>query len=150
MVLCPFAQHAWLFFLSRGVVGIGTASYSTIAPTVLGDLFVRDQRTCVLAIFYLFIPVGRLVFTLDPLPWVVTLRPKGVRTRPGPGGGDVKAGRPGFEPQLSPFLTGSLYLSEPLFLYVEMGPVTPTDKLRWGLEIQNKDAPYWPVHSREG
>lgn len=58
MVLCPFAQHAWLFFLSRGVVGIGTASYSTIAPTVLGDLFVRDQRTCVLAIFYLFIPVG--------------------------------------------------------------------------------------------
>uniref|UniRef100_A0A8D1MIG9 Major facilitator superfamily (MFS) profile domain-containing protein n=1 Tax=Sus scrofa TaxID=9823 RepID=A0A8D1MIG9_PIG len=51
-------SHAWLFFLSRGVVGIGTASYSTIAPTVLGDLFVRDQRTCVLAIFYLFIPVG--------------------------------------------------------------------------------------------
>ncbi|XP_047614455.1 protein spinster homolog 3 isoform X3 [Phacochoerus africanus] len=56
--LVCFRRHAWLFFLSRGVVGIGTASYSTIAPTVLGDLFVRDQRTCVLAIFYLFIPVG--------------------------------------------------------------------------------------------
>ncbi|XP_027424019.2 protein spinster homolog 3 isoform X5 [Zalophus californianus] len=51
-------QHPWLFFLSRGVVGIGSASYSTIAPTVLGDLFVRDQRTRVLAIFYIFIPVG--------------------------------------------------------------------------------------------
>ncbi|XP_035934288.2 protein spinster homolog 3 isoform X1 [Halichoerus grypus] len=51
-------QHSWLFFLSRGVVGIGSASYSTIAPTVLGDLFVRDQRTRVLAIFYIFIPVG--------------------------------------------------------------------------------------------
>ncbi|XP_038521064.1 protein spinster homolog 3 isoform X1 [Canis aureus] len=51
-------QHSWLFFLSRGVVGMGSASYSTIAPTVLGDLFVRDQRTRVLAIFYIFIPVG--------------------------------------------------------------------------------------------
>ncbi|XP_026376476.1 protein spinster homolog 3 isoform X1 [Ursus arctos] len=51
-------QYSWLFFLSRGVVGIGSASYSTIAPTVLGDLFVRDQRTRVLAIFYIFIPVG--------------------------------------------------------------------------------------------
>ncbi|KAJ8783811.1 hypothetical protein J1605_008854 [Eschrichtius robustus] len=51
-------RYSWLFFLSRGVVGTGTASYSTIAPTVLGDLFVRDQRTRVLAIFYIFIPVG--------------------------------------------------------------------------------------------
>uniref|UniRef100_A0A2K6FMS7 SPNS lysolipid transporter 3, sphingosine-1-phosphate (putative) n=1 Tax=Propithecus coquereli TaxID=379532 RepID=A0A2K6FMS7_PROCO len=50
--------YSWLFFLVRGVVGMGTASYSTIAPTVLGDLFVRDQRTRVLAIFYIFIPVG--------------------------------------------------------------------------------------------
>ncbi|ELV12011.1 Protein spinster like protein 3 [Tupaia chinensis] len=51
-------RYSWLFFLSRGVVGTGTASYSTIAPTVLGDLFTEDQRTRVLAIFYLFIPVG--------------------------------------------------------------------------------------------
>nr|XP_048304629.1 protein spinster homolog 3 isoform X1 [Myodes glareolus] len=51
-------QYSWLFFLSRGVVGTGAASYSTIAPTVLGDLFVKDQRTCVLAVFYIFIPVG--------------------------------------------------------------------------------------------
>ncbi|XP_077019226.1 protein spinster homolog 3 [Tamandua tetradactyla] len=51
-------QYSWLFFLSRGVVGAGTASYSTIAPTVLADLFVGDQRTRVLAIFYIFIPVG--------------------------------------------------------------------------------------------
>ncbi|XP_013377605.1 PREDICTED: protein spinster homolog 3 isoform X2 [Chinchilla lanigera] len=51
-------QYSWLFFLSRGVVGTGTASYSTIAPTVLADLFVKDQRTRVLAVFYIFIPVG--------------------------------------------------------------------------------------------
>lgn len=66
MVLCWFIQYSWLFFLSRGVVGIGAASYSTIAPTILGDLFVKDQRTCVLAVFYLFIPVGRWVSLLDP------------------------------------------------------------------------------------
>ncbi|KAM9208562.1 LOW QUALITY PROTEIN: protein spinster homolog 3 [Dugong dugon] len=51
-------QYSWLFFLSRGIVGAGTASYSTIAPTILGDLFVRDRRTWVLAVFYIFIPVG--------------------------------------------------------------------------------------------
>uniref|UniRef100_G3U003 SPNS lysolipid transporter 3, sphingosine-1-phosphate (putative) n=1 Tax=Loxodonta africana TaxID=9785 RepID=G3U003_LOXAF len=51
-------RHSWLFFLSRGIVGTGTASYSTIAPTILGDLFVRDQWTRVLAVFYIFIPVG--------------------------------------------------------------------------------------------
>ncbi|XP_063107072.1 uncharacterized protein LOC100729353 isoform X2 [Cavia porcellus] len=51
-------QYPWLFFLSRGAVGTGTASYSTIAPTVLADLFVKGQRTVVLAIFYIFIPVG--------------------------------------------------------------------------------------------
>lgn len=61
MVLCPLTQYSWLFFLSRGAVGTGAASYSTIAPTVLGDLFVGDQRTRVLAVFYIFIPVGRLV-----------------------------------------------------------------------------------------
>ncbi|XP_074244480.1 protein spinster homolog 3 isoform X1 [Saimiri boliviensis] len=51
-------QYAWLFFLSRGTMGTGSGSYATIAPTVLGDLFVRGQRTRVLAVFYIFIPVG--------------------------------------------------------------------------------------------
>lgn len=64
MFSCLPTQYSWLFFLSRGVVGIGSASYSTIAPTILADLFVKDQRTRVLAIFYIFIPVGRLV-----APW---------------------------------------------------------------------------------
>ncbi|XP_028938279.1 protein spinster homolog 3 [Ornithorhynchus anatinus] len=49
---------SWLFFLSRGVVGVGAASYSTVAPTIIGDLFVKDKRTWVLSIFYIFIPVG--------------------------------------------------------------------------------------------
>ncbi|XP_027546914.1 protein spinster homolog 3-like isoform X3 [Neopelma chrysocephalum] len=47
-----------IFVLSRGLVGIGTASYSTIAPTIIADLFEEGKRTTVLSIFYIFIPVG--------------------------------------------------------------------------------------------
>ncbi|CAB4028796.1 spinster homolog 1 isoform X2 [Paramuricea clavata] len=48
----------WLFFTFRGLVGIGEASYSTVASTVIGDLFIADQRTKMLALFYFAIPVG--------------------------------------------------------------------------------------------
>ncbi|NXH23241.1 SPNS3 protein, partial [Bucco capensis] len=48
----------WIFFLSRGLVGIGVASYSTIAPTIIADLFEEGKRTTMLSIFYIFIPVG--------------------------------------------------------------------------------------------
>lgn len=44
----------------RGLVGIGEASYSTIAPTIIGDLFFGAQRSTMICIFYIFIPVGRL------------------------------------------------------------------------------------------
>ncbi|XP_030318027.1 protein spinster homolog 3 isoform X2 [Calypte anna] len=50
--------YYWIFFLSRGLVGIGTASYSTIAPTIIADLFEEGKRTTMLSIFYIFIPVG--------------------------------------------------------------------------------------------
>ncbi|XP_072738118.1 protein spinster homolog 3 [Ciconia boyciana] len=50
--------YYWIFFLSRGLVGIGTASYSTIAPTIIADLFEEGKRTAMLSIFYIFIPVG--------------------------------------------------------------------------------------------
>jgi len=48
----------YLFLFLRGMVGIGEASYSTIAPTIIADLFVGNQRTMALAIFYFAIPVG--------------------------------------------------------------------------------------------
>ncbi|EDO39433.1 predicted protein [Nematostella vectensis] len=48
----------WYFLLLRGVVGIGEASYSTMAPTIIGDLFTGDMRTKMLSIFYFAIPVG--------------------------------------------------------------------------------------------
>ncbi|XP_029784618.1 protein spinster homolog 2 [Suricata suricatta] len=51
-------QHFWLLVLSRGLVGIGEASYSTIAPTIIGDLFTRNTRTLMLSVFYFAIPLG--------------------------------------------------------------------------------------------
>ncbi|XP_068766084.1 protein spinster homolog 3 isoform X4 [Struthio camelus] len=53
-------SYSWIFFLSRGLVGIGTASYSTIAPTIIADLFEEGKRTTMLSVFYIFIPVGRI------------------------------------------------------------------------------------------
>ncbi|XP_037560930.2 protein spinster-like [Dermacentor silvarum] len=47
-----------LFALLRGLVGIGEASYSTVAPTVIGDLFSGPRRSKMLAVFYFAIPVG--------------------------------------------------------------------------------------------
>ncbi|KAB0394888.1 hypothetical protein E2I00_008123, partial [Balaenoptera physalus] len=48
----------WLLLLTRGLVGVGEASYSTIAPTLIADLFVADQRSRMLSVFYFAIPVG--------------------------------------------------------------------------------------------
>ncbi|XP_072273398.1 protein spinster homolog 1 [Pyxicephalus adspersus] len=47
-----------LFLLTRCLVGVGEASYSTIAPTIIADLFVSDKRSRMLSIFYFAIPVG--------------------------------------------------------------------------------------------
>ena len=44
--------------LIRSLVGIGEASYSCVAPTIIGDLFTDEMRTKMLAIFYLAVPVG--------------------------------------------------------------------------------------------
>lgn len=54
-----FFQYFWLLVLSRGLVGIGEASYSTIAPTIIGDLFNKNTRTLMLSVFYFAIPLGR-------------------------------------------------------------------------------------------
>ncbi|KAI3373444.1 hypothetical protein L3Q82_022044 [Scortum barcoo] len=48
----------WLLMLLRGLVGVGEASYSTIAPTIIGDLFTGAKRSIMIMVFYIFIPVG--------------------------------------------------------------------------------------------
>jgi MFS family permease len=44
--------------LARGLLGIGEATYATIAPTLIADLFPRAQRNRALAVFYVAVPVG--------------------------------------------------------------------------------------------
>ncbi|XP_072340267.1 protein spinster homolog 1 [Scyliorhinus torazame] len=51
-------HYFWALLFTRGLVGIGEASYSTIAPTIIADLFVGDVRSRMLSIFYFAIPVG--------------------------------------------------------------------------------------------
>ncbi|XP_064551827.1 protein spinster [Drosophila montana] len=52
-------MHTFGWFITfRALVGIGEASYSTIAPTIISDLFVNSMRTKMLAMFYFAIPVG--------------------------------------------------------------------------------------------
>ena len=54
-----WANPDFLSFLAcRAMVGIGEASYSTIAPTIISDMFVKDTRSKMLALFYFAIPVG--------------------------------------------------------------------------------------------
>lgn len=51
-------DYFWALLLTRGLVGVGEASYSTIAPTIIADLYVKEKRTQMLSIFYFAIPVG--------------------------------------------------------------------------------------------
>ncbi|CAG9539434.1 unnamed protein product [Cercopithifilaria johnstoni] len=50
--------HIYLFMLCRGLVGIGEASYVTVAPTIIADMYAGNQRSTALMIFYLAIPIG--------------------------------------------------------------------------------------------
>ncbi len=52
-----FQNYHW-FLICRAMVGVGEASYSTIAPTIISDMFVKDARSKMLAFFYFAIPVG--------------------------------------------------------------------------------------------
>ena len=52
------SDRPWLFFFFRGLVGIGEASYSTLAPTIIADLYSKERRTQMLSLFYFAIPVG--------------------------------------------------------------------------------------------
>ena len=42
----------------RSMVGVGEASYVTVAPTIIADLFSARMRVRALSIYYIAIPVG--------------------------------------------------------------------------------------------
>jgi len=53
-----FMPSYWPFLALRASIAIGESGYSTIAPTVLGDLFSAQTLSVVYGIFYLAIPLG--------------------------------------------------------------------------------------------
>lgn len=52
------ARSFWHMFVPRSLVGIGEASYATLAPTIITDFYGRERRGRALAVFYAAIPVG--------------------------------------------------------------------------------------------
>lgn len=44
--------------LCRALLGVGEAAYATIAPSIIADLYGKDERSRKLALFYLATPVG--------------------------------------------------------------------------------------------
>ncbi len=52
------AGNLYLLLVARAFVGIGEASYATLAPTIIDDVSPPDKKGKMLAIFYLATPVG--------------------------------------------------------------------------------------------
>ncbi len=53
-----FARNYNELLFARALLGVGEACYATIAPSIIADLFSKDQRSRKLAYFYLATPVG--------------------------------------------------------------------------------------------
>ncbi len=52
------ARGFWQLFVPRSLVGIGEASYATLAPGIITDFFAEERRGRALAVFYAAIPAG--------------------------------------------------------------------------------------------
>ncbi|XP_054035224.1 protein spinster homolog 1-like, partial [Dryobates pubescens] len=51
-------ERFWALLLGRALVGVGEASYSTIAPTLIADLYWGPPRSKALGVFYMAVPLG--------------------------------------------------------------------------------------------
>jgi len=72
-----FMPSYWYFLIIRALIAIGESAFTTIAPTVLGDLFTDETRSLVYGIFYTAIPIGSgLGFAVGNAPsyWRTGLR----------------------------------------------------------------------------
>ena len=65
----------WAFILLRSIVGIGEASYSITAPTIIADVFASVIRSRVLMLFYFAIPglFSKLNFNCFLFKWAPDL-----------------------------------------------------------------------------
>ncbi|CAN5587644.1 MFS transporter [soil metagenome] len=51
----------WTMLLARAVVGVGEASYASVAPTIIDDLAPKEKKGRWLSVFYLAIPLGSAI-----------------------------------------------------------------------------------------
>lgn len=52
------ASSFWRLFVPRALVGVGEASYATLAPGIITDFYEEERRGRALAVFYAAIPAG--------------------------------------------------------------------------------------------
>ena len=52
------ASELWVLLIARAFVGIGEASYATLAPTIIDDITPPERKGKALAIFFIAVPVG--------------------------------------------------------------------------------------------
>jgi MFS family permease len=57
-ILSGLATSLWSLLFARALVGVGEASYATLAPTIIDDVTPADRKGRALAIFYIATPVG--------------------------------------------------------------------------------------------
>src|SRR5436853_3541720 len=57
-LLSAVTNNYWELLVRHTLVGIGEATFVTIAPTFVADLFAEERRGRILGIFYLALPVG--------------------------------------------------------------------------------------------
>lgn len=57
-VASGLSTSLWTLLVARAAVGIGEASYATLAPTIIDDISPPDRKGRMLAIFFLAVPVG--------------------------------------------------------------------------------------------
>jgi MFS transporter, Spinster family, sphingosine-1-phosphate transporter len=56
--LSSMCAHSWQFLIFRSAVGVGEASFAVLAPTLIADLYPNPQRTTVLGIYCISVPLG--------------------------------------------------------------------------------------------
>ena len=56
--ISSFAPSYTYLLAARAAVGIGEASYATVAPVIIADMYPPAERTAKLAVFYIAIPLG--------------------------------------------------------------------------------------------
>ncbi len=52
------ATGLWSLLIARALVGVGEASYATLAPTIIDDVTPAERKGRALAIFYIATPIG--------------------------------------------------------------------------------------------